>query len=67
MQLSPFEFITARDKFRQAPPQSLQQHQYREVESFFSMAITLYHIYKLLHSHGVRPALEMLQTKMQEG
>ncbi|XP_024357672.1 DEAD-box ATP-dependent RNA helicase FANCM isoform X3 [Physcomitrium patens] len=65
--LSPFEFITARDKFRQAPPQSLQQHQYREVESFFSMAITLYHIYKLLHSHGVRPALEMLQTKMQEG
>ncbi|KAG0581901.1 hypothetical protein KC19_3G018500 [Ceratodon purpureus] len=65
--LSPFEFITAREKFRQAPPQSLQQNQYREVESYFSIAITLYHIFKLLHSHGVRPALEMLQAKLQEG
>lgn len=67
MQLSPFEFITARDKFREAPPPSLQQNQYREVESFFGIAITLYHIFKLLHSHGVRPALEMLKAKLQEG
>lgn len=67
MQLSPFEFITARDKFRQAPPPSLAENQYREVETSFSLAITLYHIFKLMHSHGIRPALEMLQAKLQEG
>jgi Fanconi anemia group M protein len=67
MQISPYELIMARDKFRQAPPDSLHQGQYREVECGFGGAITLCHILKLLHSHGIRPALEMLLTKLHQG
>ncbi|XP_057851783.1 DEAD-box ATP-dependent RNA helicase FANCM [Cryptomeria japonica] len=65
--LTPFEFLTARDKFRQSPPAFLAQPQYGEVEAYFGAAITLFHIYKLLFSHGIRPALEMLQQKLQQG
>ncbi|CAK9227008.1 unnamed protein product [Sphagnum troendelagicum] len=65
--ISPYELIMARDKFRQAPPDSLHQGQYREVECGFGGAITLCHILKLLHSHGIRPALEMLLTKLHQG
>lgn len=65
--LTPFEFLTARDKFRQSPPAYLAQPQYGEVEAYFGAAITLYHIYKLLFSHGIRPAFEMLQQKLQQG
>jgi Fanconi anemia group M protein len=65
--ISPYELIMARDKFRQAPPDSLHQGQYREVECGFGGAITLCHILKLLHSHGIRPALEMLLSKLHQG
>ncbi|CAK9205714.1 unnamed protein product [Sphagnum troendelagicum] len=65
--ISPYELIMARDKFRQAPPDSLHQGQYREMECGFGGAITLCHILKLLHGHGIRPALEMLLTKLHQG
>ncbi|KAH9305323.1 hypothetical protein KI387_009727, partial [Taxus chinensis] len=65
--LTPFEFLTARDKFRQSPPAFLAQTQYGEVESYFGVTITLYHIYKLLFSHGIGPAHEMLRQKLQQG
>ncbi|KAJ7515587.1 hypothetical protein O6H91_22G019300 [Diphasiastrum complanatum] len=65
--LTPFEFVTARDKFRQAPPPALAHGQYGEVEGLFGIAVTLYHVYKLLFSHGMRPAFEMLHQKLQQG
>ncbi|URD88707.1 HELICc [Musa troglodytarum] len=64
---SPCELLNSRDKFRQAPPSSLPHGKYGEVEGYFGVLITLYHIRKLLSSHGVRPASDMLQEKLRQG
>ncbi|KAG6543585.1 hypothetical protein Mapa_014948 [Marchantia paleacea] len=65
--LTPFEFIQAREKFRQAPPPTIPQNDYSQVEMYFGLGITLTHIFKLLFTHGMRPAYEMLQQKIQQG
>lgn len=65
--LSPLELLNSREKFRQAPPESLPQEKCGEVEGYFGVLITLYHIRKLLSSHGIRPAFEMLDEKLREG
>ncbi|BFI25467.1 fanconi anemia group M protein [Marchantia polymorpha subsp. ruderalis] len=65
--LTPFEFIQAREKFRQAPPPAIPQNDYSQVEIYFGLGITLTHIFKLLFTHGMRPAYEMLQQKLQQG
>ncbi|XP_068662267.1 DEAD-box ATP-dependent RNA helicase FANCM isoform X4 [Aristolochia californica] len=65
--LSPCELLNSRDKFRQAPPMSLPHAKHGEIEAYFGVLITLYHIRKLLSSHGIRPAYEMLEEKMQQG
>ncbi|KAM7279588.1 hypothetical protein ACFE04_006722 [Oxalis oulophora] len=65
--LSPCDLLNSRDKFRQAPPQNLPQVNYGEVEGYFGALITLYHIRKLLSSHGIRPAFEMLEEKLKQG
>ncbi|XP_056164138.1 DEAD-box ATP-dependent RNA helicase FANCM isoform X3 [Syzygium oleosum] len=65
--LSPSDLLNSRDKFRQAPPPELPQLKYGEVERFFGALITLYHIRKLLSSHGIRPAYEMLEEKLHQG
>ncbi|KAF3789196.1 hypothetical protein EJ110_NYTH09851 [Nymphaea thermarum] len=64
---SPCALLNSRDKFRQSPPANLPQAKYGEVEGYFGVLITLYYIHKLLSSHGMRPAYEMLQEKMQQG
>ncbi|KAK9162160.1 hypothetical protein Syun_003062 [Stephania yunnanensis] len=65
--LSPCDLLNSRDKFRQAPPLELPHIRYGEVEGYFGVLITLYHIRKLLSSHGIRPAYEMLEEKLQQG
>ncbi|KAK9270011.1 hypothetical protein L1049_025584 [Liquidambar formosana] len=65
--LSPCDLLNSRDRFRQAPPPDLPHMKYGEVEGYFGVLITLYHIRKLLSSHGIRPAYEMLQEKLQQG
>ncbi|OWM67462.1 hypothetical protein CDL15_Pgr028325 [Punica granatum] len=65
--LSPSDLLNSRDKFRQAPPPELPSVKYGEVERFFGALITLYHVRKLLSSHGIRPAYEMLEEKLQKG
>ncbi|CAN8285643.1 unnamed protein product [Cochlearia groenlandica] len=65
--LSPHELLLERDKFRQAPLPGIRHISHGDVESCFSALITLYHIRKLLSSHGIRPAYEMLEEKLQEG
>lgn len=57
----------ARDKFREAPVPGIPHISHGDVESCFAALITLYHIRKLLSSHGIRPAYEMLEEKLQEG
>ncbi|XP_038996507.1 DEAD-box ATP-dependent RNA helicase FANCM-like isoform X5 [Hibiscus syriacus] len=65
--LSPVDLLNSRDKFRQAPPLDLPQVKHGEVEAYFAVLITLYHIRKLLSSHGIRPAYEMLEEKLRQG
>ncbi|XP_042481041.1 DEAD-box ATP-dependent RNA helicase FANCM isoform X2 [Macadamia integrifolia] len=65
--LSPCELLNSRDKFRQAPPTAVPHTKYGEVEGYFGVLITLYHIRKLLSSHGIRPAYEMLEEKLKQG
>ncbi|XP_050937808.1 DEAD-box ATP-dependent RNA helicase FANCM isoform X2 [Cucumis melo] len=65
--LSPCDLLNSRDKFRQAPPPVHPHIKYHDVEGFFGVLITLYHIRKLLSSHGIRPASEMLEDKLQQG
>lgn len=65
--MSPCELLNFRDKFRQAPPPDLAHIKYNEVEGYFGVLITLYHIRKLLSSHGIRPSYEMLEEKLQQG
>ncbi|XVF63305.1 hypothetical protein PTKIN_Ptkin09bG0077300 [Pterospermum kingtungense] len=65
--LSPVDLLNSRDKFRQAPPADLPHVKHGEVEACFAVLITLYHIRKLLSSHGIRPAYEMLEEKLQQG
>ncbi|XP_010543518.1 PREDICTED: ATP-dependent DNA helicase mph1 isoform X2 [Tarenaya hassleriana] len=64
---SPCDLLTARDKFRQAPPTGLPHVNHGDVEACFAALITLYHVRKLLSSHGIRPAYEMLEEKLQQG
>ncbi|XP_020679622.1 DEAD-box ATP-dependent RNA helicase FANCM isoform X3 [Dendrobium catenatum] len=65
--LSPSELLNLRDKFRQAPPHNLPTSRHGEIEANFCALITFYHIRKLLSSHGIRPAYEMLQEKLKKG
>ncbi|KAH9757854.1 DEAD-box ATP-dependent RNA helicase FANCM [Citrus sinensis] len=65
--LSPVDLLNSRDKFRQAPPPNLPQIKFGEVEAYFGALITLYHIRRLLSSHGIRPAYEMLEEKLKQG
>ena len=65
--MSPHELLMARDKFREAPVPGIPHISHGDVESCFAALITLYHIRKLLSSHGIRPAYEMLEEKLQEG
>ncbi|KAL6492806.1 hypothetical protein OROGR_032565 [Orobanche gracilis] len=65
--LSPPELLNSRDKFRQEPPQDVPHTKYGEIEGYFGVLITLCHVRKLLSSHGIRPAVEMLGEKLKQG
>ncbi|KZV33093.1 Fanconi anemia group M protein [Dorcoceras hygrometricum] len=65
--LSPCNLLNSRDKFRQEPPVDLPHMKYGEIEGYFGVLITLYHVRKLLTSHGIRPAFEMLEEKLKQG
>ncbi|KAI3780438.1 hypothetical protein L2E82_10419 [Cichorium intybus] len=65
--LSPHDYLTSRDKFRQAPPQNLHSLSSGEVEGIFGVLIAFCHIRKLLSSYGIRSAFEMLERKLNQG
>ncbi|KAM2027680.1 hypothetical protein ACFX1T_019937 [Malus domestica] len=64
--LSPCLLLNSREKFRQAPP-DVSQIKPGDIEGFFGTLLTLYHIRKLISSHGIRPAYEMLEEKLKQG
>ncbi|KAL3641437.1 hypothetical protein CASFOL_016405 [Castilleja foliolosa] len=64
---SPPDFLNSRDKFRREPPQDLPHTKFGEIEGYFGVLITLYHVRKLLSSHGISPAFEMLDEKLKQG
>ncbi|KAK8651640.1 hypothetical protein V6N13_141229 [Hibiscus sabdariffa] len=66
-ELSPVDLLNSRDTFLQAPPLDLPHVKHGKVEAYFAVLITLYHIRKLLSSHGIRPASEMLEEKLRQG
>ncbi|XP_050888499.1 DEAD-box ATP-dependent RNA helicase FANCM isoform X2 [Lathyrus oleraceus] len=65
--LSPCVLLEMRDKFRQGQMQDPSHNNYIDVEGYFGVLITLYYIHKLLSSHGIRPAYEMLERKLKQG
>ncbi|KAK4256250.1 hypothetical protein QN277_009138 [Acacia crassicarpa] len=65
--LSPCELLEIREKYRQAPPHDLSNVSNGDVEGYFGVLISLYYIHKLLSSHGIRPAHEMLERKLKQG
>ncbi|GER37833.1 ATP-dependent DNA helicase MPH1 [Striga asiatica] len=64
---SPPELLNSRDKFRDVPPQDIPVTKYGEVEGYFGVLLTLCHVRRLLSSHGIRPAFEMLEEKLKQG
>jgi Fanconi anemia group M protein len=66
-QLSPCVLLEMREKFRQGHMQDLSHINSGDVEGYFGVLITLYYIHKLLSSHGIRPAHEMLERKLKQG
>ncbi|CAA0809880.1 DEAD/DEAH box RNA helicase family protein [Striga hermonthica] len=64
---SPPELLNSRDKFRDVPPQGIPVTKYGEVEGYFGVLLTLCHVRRLLSSHGIRPAFEMLEEKLKQG
>lgn len=67
LQLSPFDLLNSREVFRQKPLCELPHINPGEVEACFAALISLYHVRKLLSSHGIKPAYDMLQEKLQQG
>ncbi|XP_027911773.1 DEAD-box ATP-dependent RNA helicase FANCM-like isoform X2 [Vigna unguiculata] len=65
--LSPCQLLEIRENFRQRLRQDLSRVNYEDVEGYFGVLITLYYIHKLLSSHGIRPAYEMLERKLKQG
>ncbi|XP_045830757.1 DEAD-box ATP-dependent RNA helicase FANCM isoform X1 [Trifolium pratense] len=65
--LSPCVLLEMREKFRQGHMQDLSHINSGDVEGYFGVLITLYYIHKLLSSHGIRPAYEMLERKLKQG
>ncbi|XP_017433050.1 DEAD-box ATP-dependent RNA helicase FANCM isoform X3 [Vigna angularis] len=65
--LSPCQLLEIRESFRQRLRQDLSHVNYEDVEGYFGVLITLYYIHKLLSSHGIRPAYEMLERKLKQG
>nr|GEU83199.1 DEAD-box ATP-dependent RNA helicase FANCM isoform X2 [Tanacetum cinerariifolium] len=65
--LSPLDFLTSREKFRQAPPPGVPISMHNEMEGIYGILISLLHIRRLLSAHGIRPAFEMLEDKLKQG
>lgn len=53
--------------FRRKPPLDVPPSKLGEMEGYYAALITLFHVRKLLSSHGIKPAFEMLDEKLIKG
>ncbi|XP_042062897.1 DEAD-box ATP-dependent RNA helicase FANCM [Salvia splendens] len=65
--LSPCDFLRSKETFRKKPPASVPLSRHGEFMGYFAALVTLHHLRKLLSSHGIRPAFEMLDEKLKKG
>lgn len=65
--MSPCDLLNSRDKFRKEPPVGLPLTNYGEIEGSFGALISLWHVRKLLSSHGIKSAFDMLDEKLKQG
>lgn len=65
LQLSPHQVLESRSRFREAPPQNLPQVKFQDIDGLHGVLVTLYHLLKLLSSHGIKSTCEMLEEKLQ--
>nr|XP_009619792.1 DEAD-box ATP-dependent RNA helicase FANCM isoform X1 [Nicotiana tomentosiformis] len=63
--LSPHQVLESRSRFREAPPQNLPQVKFQDIDGLHGVLVTLYHLLKLLSSHGIKSTCEMLEEKLQ--
>ncbi|KAF5184407.1 Atp-dependent dna helicase mph1 [Thalictrum thalictroides] len=57
--LSPIDFLNTMDRIRHA--------NIKDAGGYLGVLISLYHVRKLLSSHGIKPAYEMLEANLHEG
>ncbi|KAL1542826.1 hypothetical protein AAHA92_19865 [Salvia divinorum] len=65
--LSPCDFLRSKETFCKKPPASVPLSRHGEFMGYFAALVTLHHLRKLLSSHGIRPAFEMLDEKLKKG
>eukprot|EP01105_Mastigella_eilhardi_P008349 TRINITY_DN2030_c0_g1_i4.p1 TRINITY_DN2030_c0_g1~~TRINITY_DN2030_c0_g1_i4.p1 ORF type:complete len:1533 (-),score=304.73 TRINITY_DN2030_c0_g1_i4:3616-8145(-) len=63
---SKFKLISARDVWRARPEAAADRANAGAIETNFSIAITLYHAYALLMSHGLEPFLSCIHSLMDD-
>ncbi|KAG9148685.1 hypothetical protein Leryth_013378 [Lithospermum erythrorhizon] len=64
---SPHALLISRENYRQFKAENMPDTKKIEIEGVFGVLITLYHVRKLLSSHGIKPAFEMLEEKFHQG
>ncbi|KAL5704225.1 hypothetical protein ACHQM5_022680 [Ranunculus cassubicifolius] len=64
---SPIDILNGKKNFLAAPPSDVPQMKYGDVGACLNVLVTLYHVRKLLSSHGIPSAYEMLDRKLKEG
>lgn len=67
IQLSPCDYLNSKEMFCQKPPPGVPPSRHGEFMGCFGALISLHHVRKLLTSHGIRPAFEMLDEKLKKG
>ncbi|XP_057793601.1 DEAD-box ATP-dependent RNA helicase FANCM isoform X2 [Salvia miltiorrhiza] len=64
--LSPCDYLKSREMFCEKPPAGFPQSRQGEFLGYFGALLTLHHLRKLLSSHGIRPAFEMIDEKLKQ-
>ncbi|XP_047983326.1 DEAD-box ATP-dependent RNA helicase FANCM-like [Salvia hispanica] len=65
--LRPCDILKSRDMFSHKPPASFPLSRHGEFLDYFGALITLHHLRKLLSTHSIRPAFEMLDEILKQG
>ncbi|RCV37375.1 hypothetical protein SETIT_8G057700v2, partial [Setaria italica] len=64
---TPFELIKYKDKFKEAPPSNIREKERGEIGRSFVALGSLFHMRKLLWSHGIQQAHQFLEESVNKG